>query len=132
MANGLRSMTPPMAIVKEEENLASVQSSNRTAQGTVALAAAPSVSSLLDTEQDLELPPRMRSILEEVIRTQPERVKTRYDEFLEVEKRAASKLVQNSSQVKLYRPITLSFNQVRTRIFIQLWAEKIIAAERQR
>jgi len=121
-----------MAIVKEEEKLSSVQSSNRTAQGAVALAAPPSVSSLLDTEQDLELPPRMRSILEEVIRTQPERVKTRYDEFLEVEKRAASKLVQNSSQVKLYRPITLSFNQVRTRVFIPLWAEKIIAAERQR
>ena len=134
MADGSRTTTPPMAIVKEEEPIAPVLSPNRAAPGAVALAAASSVSSLLDTElsPDLELPLRFRPILEDAIRTQPELVKKRYDEFREVERRAASKTAQNSSQVKLYAsPHQPSSNQIRTRIHMPQWAERYISAERQ-
>ena len=104
MADGLRDTTPPMAIVKEEETLAPPQSTRRSAQTTPAVANTSSRFSSLETalQPDLELSASFRPILDETLRSQPDLLRRRYDEFCEVEKRAASKAVQNSNQVKLY------------------------------
>lgn len=104
MADGLRGTTPPMAIVKEEETTIPSHSTRRSAHTTPAFVNTSSLFNSLETrlEDDLELPISFRPILEETLRSQPDLLRRRYDEFCEVEKRAASKTVQNSNQVKLY------------------------------
>jgi hypothetical protein len=98
MADGVRGITPPMAIVKHEEPSVPVQPNTR------ALFSSPSIPTSPDSEMspDLELSPRFRAILDAVVHAQPELVRRRYDEFREVERRAATSPTQNANQVKLY------------------------------
>lgn len=94
-----------MAIVKHEEQSVPMQPHTR------ALASSPNISISLDSEMlpDLELSPHFRAVLDDVVHAQPELVKTRYDEFCEVERRAANTSMQNTNQVKLYLALSARF-----------------------
>jgi hypothetical protein len=87
-----------MAIVKHDDQSVPVHPPTR------ALASSPTISISLDNEMspDLELSPRFRAILDDVVHAQPEVVKARYDEFRDVERRAANSPMQNANQVRLY------------------------------
>jgi hypothetical protein len=115
MSDENRSGTPPMAIVKSEEwtdpnqssavsvKASSLQASSASTTRLAGNATANIKNPLLaaPSEPDLELPPRLKAIYDNALRTRPELVERRYAEFLHVEQRKDSRLPQDADHVKL-------------------------------
>jgi hypothetical protein len=116
MSDESSSGTPPMAIVKSEEwntpnqpstasvNPISLRASSASTPRTAAKANPNTSNPLLTapSEPELELPPRLRPIHENTLRTQPELAERRYAEFIRAEQITDLKPQQDSDHVKLY------------------------------
>lgn len=110
-----RRITPPMAVVKTESDstFPSRPSTRPSNSGhlTQAPGAEPSSDNSLThlanpdfskpPEKELDLPLRMKQMLEMLEETEPARVEIRYNEFVGVEEKLANAPVQEGDQIKL-------------------------------
>jgi hypothetical protein len=115
MSDEARSGTPPLAVVKEEDNIpvrifrvTAVNASSSGASSPRATAGSPSVESKsrlsVESEPELELPPRLKTIFEKTVTTHPELAERRYAEFLHAEQRPTIGAQHDADHVKLYFP----------------------------
>jgi hypothetical protein len=118
MSDESRSGTPPMAMVKSEEwtapsqpssasvNAISLRASSasnpRTAANANRNTSNPLLTAPSEPELELELPPRLRPIHENTLRTQPELAEKRYAEFIRAEQMTDPKPQHDADHVKLY------------------------------
>jgi hypothetical protein len=116
MSNDGRSGTPPLAVVKEEERIAvrkiqprPVNASSSGASSPRATAGSPSFESRsrlsVEPEPELELPPRLKSILAKTLITHPKLIEKRYAEFLHAEQTPNIRSEYDADHVKLYFPV---------------------------
>ncbi|SRR6266496_1014043 len=114
-----RNTTPPMAIIKNEEE-PTLQNNSLTSKTINAAAPKPYLSRearsillqsiLLQSNPpnsnrrispEIEIPPRFQPILERVLRKHPELVEKRYNEFLTAETMGGNVPVQEVDKIKL-------------------------------
>jgi hypothetical protein len=105
------STTPPMAIIKDERQQ-TIQAERLTSSipplslGPTRLSSiTPSTSNSPNPQPtfspDIEIPPRFRPILENVIRINPNLIEHRYNEFLAFETQIANTPLPASDQIRL-------------------------------
>lgn len=109
-----RTMTPPMAIIKNEgppkiQSSLLIPPTNRNSLSSLSLSRPATNVFFLESSfpnpadrlPEVEIPPRFQPILEELKRTQPNLVQQRYDEFLQAEEQVGNPPVQHTDQIKL-------------------------------
>jgi|SRR5947207_12331796 len=108
-----RSTTPPMAIIKNEDEPTLQNNSlafktnatapqpylSREARSILLQSNPPNSNRLMSPE--IEIPPRFQPILERVVRKHPELVEKRYNEFLIAESMSANAPAQEADKIKL-------------------------------